>query len=1462
MSLVLVFAAVLVPSVATVAHAVPTVLGDATIAPAVGSTGGGTSVQIDLPGAAWSTVDAGSRHTLGLARDGSVYSWGKNDSGQLGNGTLTDSSVPTRVSLPLPTGVTATGVAAGADFSLAVASDGTVWSWGANGRGQLGLGTTTSSLTPQQVPGPSGVRLLTAGDQFAVVQDGSYKLWSWGANDAGQLGIGSQIDATSPTRVVGLPDSFYVDYLSVGARHVIATSFYEVFGWGDNTYGQLGDKVAAKRSTSATSLFVGGLRSAYYAGFAVGDSTFMRTGDGGVYAFGRNDQGQLGLGTFSASSTARQLVFAEGAVAPIAMVGGPGFVAATMSNGAVLTWGDNRYGQLGRPVTTRSATPGVAVGLAPESRITATARGVVLVAAEGTATAWGTNDAGQLGDGTSTFRPSPVAVRYPLDPGRVLFGTTAATAVTRVSPTRFAAVTPARAAGVVSVAVETRTAGGTVGPTAVLTGAYTFTATAPPELGIWFLPTALLGSPYSVTIPARSPVPVTFAVSEGALPAGMSLDAATGRLAGTPTAFAPEGALAITATNAYGVATLRSSLTVAIPPTIEDKALAPAATGRGYYQRLALTGPQATVAVTSGALPDGISARVVTGTGWEVPRSVVLAGTPTTAGTFTFALTVSTTTAAQTRSYSITVGVSPRVSSPIPPSGTIGAPYSFAFAAAGSTPIEYSVNAGSLPPGLTLNPATGVLAGTPTATGRFGVVVGTTNTFAHEATDVVIRIAGPSLSSPTSPAVGATAGGTNTIVSAPAPRFSELTTTTGSATLGLTADGNVWAWGTGAAPLLSERGSDIDALTPARLALALPAGLRVAHLVEGSASTFLASDASVWTLDADASSPTGTRATKVPFTLPAGVTITAAAAGADFRLALASDGSVWAWGANDKNQLGDGTTTARDVPVRTAMPAGTTVAAISAAAGSPLAVDAAGGIWSWGVDVSQVCAPWDDCPPLLHATPTRLPTPASLTAAKVVSGPNAALVLTRDGALWSWGDNWYGQLGQAEAAGAAFARVAIPLEPGATVRSASLSREGAVAVSSDGSVWRWGRLQCAVDLGVEDCGKFDDGGEYEAPTLVAAPTDTDAVAASACRQCGVALTTDGAVWGWGANSAGQLGDGSTQRRPAPVVARAPFKITGVAFDSAAATIIGGTGGGTVTVLTPSHAAGPVDVLVTSTRPNGSPGPAVRYSGAFTYGGAPVITSGAPPAAMTKIAYSFAVKTTGTTPLTFAISAGALPAGLTLNGSTGLIAGTPTTAGTASFTVRVTNAFGAATAAYTLQVTAGVAPKITTAGPPAGMTKLAYSFAVKASGTAPMTYSVSVGSLPVGLTLNSSTGIISGTPTTAGSKSFTVRVANAWGTTSAAYTMTVTAGAAPKMTSAAPPAATVRVAYSYRVTASGTTPLTFSVSTGKLPAGLALNSSTGVISGTPTTSGTSSFTIRATNAWGTASVAQTLMVKAG
>lgn len=263
---------------------------------------------------------------------------------------------------------------------------------------------------------------------------------------------------------------------------------------------------------------------------------------------------------------------------------------------------------------------------------------------------------------------------------------------------------------------------------------------------------------------------------------------------------------------------------------------------------------------------------------------------------------------------------------------------------------------------------------------------------------------------------------------------------------------------------------------------------------------------------------------------------------------------------------------------------------------------------------------------------------------------------------------------------------------------------------------------------------------------------------------------------------------------------------------------------------------------------------------------PTITAVSPlPAGTVGVSYLQTVAVTGgTSPYYWSVTVGALPAGLSLNSGNGQISGTPTTAGTAGFTVQV-NDYNQLSASKAFSLTINPPLAITTTSPlPSGTVGLVYSQPLTATGgIGPYTWVLHGGNLPAGLALNSATGQISGTPTAAGTSAFSVQVSDTQALrATASFSVSIIAGLV--ITTSSPlPAGTLSQSYSQPLAANGgVQPYTWSVSVGSLPAGLSLNSTTGVISGTPTASGTANFTVQVTDSAGTiASAALSITINA-
>lgn len=467
--------------------------------------------------------------------------------------------------------------------------------------------------------------------------------------------------------------------------------------------------------------------------------------------------------------------------------------------------------------------------------------------------------------------------------------------------------------------------------------------------------------------------------------------------------------------------------------------------------------------------------------------------------------------------------------------------------------------------------------------------------------------------------------------------------------------------------------------------LQAPAGISYTEVSAGSDHTVaLGSDGSTYAWGQNASGQLGdgstaSRSAPVRVSVPAGVTFTQLAAGSGGNtLAIGSDGNAYAWGNNEDGQLGDGTRTNRSTPVKVQAPAGVSFTQVSTNWYTSLALGSDGGVYAWGDNTygkvgNGAAGPngGDNAVP----TPTRVLTPAGVTFTQVASAGRHSLALASDGTAYAWGGGWLGQLGDGAALDSALP-VAVQMPAGVTFTSLSGGYWYSLAIGSDGNGYAWGdnqygqlgdgttaqrnapvRIQAPTGVTFsqlsagngQSLGLGSDGFVYSwgangsglgtGTTSATAPARVQLPAASApftgiATGFGhsLAIGSDGETYSWGRNAAGQLGTGTTANQPLPAaVLTPPVEVTGVTFDGIAGTGLVDNGDGTVSVVTPPHAAGPVDVVLSWTL-GGDARPVVTHTDGFTYVApavAPTITDPEDRTVETGGSATFTVEVTGT-----------------------------------------------------------------------------------------------------------------------------------------------------------------------------------------------------------------------------------------
>jgi alpha-tubulin suppressor-like RCC1 family protein len=312
-----------------------------------GLTGGAENVPTavsDLRGV--KSVKAGCDHGLALKRDGTVWGWGSNVFGQLGDGTFSRSSVPVKVKIG-----NVKAISAGCNHNLALKEDGSVWAWGDNFYGQLGNGSSGDGIganLPVKVANMgTGARAIAAGNRFSLALTGDNRVKSWGYNVEGQLGIGTSGSDTSKSRPVLVPNLTNVATISTDsyADHTLVLLVDgTVWAWGGNYYGALGDGTAANfRATPAAVSRLSNVKAVATGGY----HSLALLSNGRVKTWGYNSDGQLGNDSSGPGTNSSVPGAVTGLMNVQSISGGAYNSSAVLETGRVRSWGDNSRGQLG-----------------------------------------------------------------------------------------------------------------------------------------------------------------------------------------------------------------------------------------------------------------------------------------------------------------------------------------------------------------------------------------------------------------------------------------------------------------------------------------------------------------------------------------------------------------------------------------------------------------------------------------------------------------------------------------------------------------------------------------------------------------------------------------------------------------------------------------------------------------------------------------------------------------------------------------------------------------------------------------------------------------------------------------------------------------------------------------------------------------------------------------------------------
>jgi len=332
-------------------------------------------------------ISVGSGHVLYVRSDGSLFVWGSNGDGELGDGTTIDSDIPFQIMSDVAT------ASAGIGFSVALKNDGSLWSWGFNDGGQLGDGTTASRSTPLKIM--EGVASISAGSShsLAIKTDGS--LWAWGENYFGEIGDGTRDDCLSPKKIMN-------DVKAASASPSNSWAIKDdgsLWGWGGDYYGHLFG------SNSIFNNVPKKIMDNVIAVSSAGSACFVIKGDGSLWGWGHNGNGLLGDGTTTHRSAPVKIMDNV-----VTISSGTSACFAIKSDKTLWGWGFNS-GSLGDGTTMDRSTPvkimdnvmAVSSGVSSET---------VAITEDGSLWAWGRSSSGRLSSHWLPKNTTPVKVTF------------------------------------------------------------------------------------------------------------------------------------------------------------------------------------------------------------------------------------------------------------------------------------------------------------------------------------------------------------------------------------------------------------------------------------------------------------------------------------------------------------------------------------------------------------------------------------------------------------------------------------------------------------------------------------------------------------------------------------------------------------------------------------------------------------------------------------------------------------------------------------------------------------------------------------------------------------------------------------------------------------------------------------------------------------------------------------------
>jgi alpha-tubulin suppressor-like RCC1 family protein len=330
----------------------------------------------------WKTMSAGTSHFIAIKTDGTLWAWGLNNYGQLGDGTYDNKSIPVQIGIETDW----QKISAGNNHNLVIKNDGSLWSWGQNDEGQLGVGTFINKNTPTQIGTENNWLSISTGyaHNIAVKKDGT--LWAWGLNGNGQLGLGDMSNHNVPSKVGMSID--WQNAICGGFNTIAKKSDGTLWFWGRNFEGEAGNGTNTLREVNPISIF--SQKYMEYNNISVGYMhTMVVKPNGTLWTWGLNSDYQLGDGT----PTDKNIPTAIGSSTNWKTVsGGTEYTVAIKTDGTLWSWGSNVSGQLGFGVSGSKKSNPTQIGTDVNwQSISARGNHTIAMKKDGTLWTWGGN---------------------------------------------------------------------------------------------------------------------------------------------------------------------------------------------------------------------------------------------------------------------------------------------------------------------------------------------------------------------------------------------------------------------------------------------------------------------------------------------------------------------------------------------------------------------------------------------------------------------------------------------------------------------------------------------------------------------------------------------------------------------------------------------------------------------------------------------------------------------------------------------------------------------------------------------------------------------------------------------------------------------------------------------------------------------------------------------------------------